>query len=152
MNKIIKKTIFIVFLIVLTACSDKVNNKNISNKNNIKDPIILYKSAILEIEKKQYMEAIPILNEISIKYPLSNEAIQSQIMLAFIDYLQMNYDESVLKFRASNTWCLKSLKCMCLIRFILFSKKLIGSIPAKYMWPVSAQRCTSSGSVPDKSL
>ena len=98
MNKIIKKTIVFVFLIVLTACSNKVNDKNISNKNYIKDPNILYKSAILEIEKKQYMEAISILIEIASKYPLSNEAIQSQIMLAFIDYLQMNYDESIFKF------------------------------------------------------
>ena len=98
MNKIIKKTIVFVFLIALAACSDKVIDKNISNNNYIKDPNILYKSAILEIEKKQYMEAIPILNEIASKYPLSNEAIQSQIMLAFIDYFQMNYDESIFKF------------------------------------------------------
>ena len=98
MNKIIIKTINIVFLIVLTACSSKISDKNISNKNNIKDPNILYKSAILEIEKEQYTEAIPILNEIASKYPLSNEAIQSQIMLAFIDYLQMSYDEAIFKF------------------------------------------------------
>ena len=98
MNKIIKNSIIIVFLIMLNGCSSNLNDKNISNKNDIPDPNLLYKSAISEIEKKQYINATPILNEIVAKYPLSNQAIQSQIMLAFIDYLQMNYDESIFKF------------------------------------------------------
>ena len=98
MNKIIKNSIFIVFLIMLNACSSNLNDKNTSNKNNITDPNLLYKSAISEIEKQQYINATPILNEIVDKYPLSNQAIQSQIMLAFVDYLQMNYDESIFKF------------------------------------------------------
>ena len=98
MNKIIKKTLVILILILVTACSNKSNDKNISDKTKITDPNSLYKSAILEIEKTQYINATPILNEIVIKYPLSNQAIQSQIMLAFIDYLQMNYDESIFKF------------------------------------------------------
>ena len=98
MNKIIKKTILIVVLMVLTACSSKSNNKVIANEKNISDPNLLYKSAILIIEKKDFTKATPLLNEIVIKYPLSNQAIQSQIMLAFVDYLQLNYDESIFKF------------------------------------------------------
>ena len=31
-------------------------------------------------------------------YPLSNEAIQSQIMSAFIDYARLDYDTAILKF------------------------------------------------------
>ena len=54
MNKIIKNSIFIVFLIILNACSSNLKNKNISDKNNIADPNMLYESAISEIEKKQY--------------------------------------------------------------------------------------------------
>ena len=98
MYKIIKKTLFFFVLIMIAACSGKPNDKIISTQNNINDPNLLYKSALLEIEKEQYSEATPILNEIISKYPLSNQAIQSQIMLAFIDYLQLNYDESILKF------------------------------------------------------
>ena len=98
MNKIIKKTILIVVLMVLIACSSKSNNKVIANEKNISDPNLLYKSAILEIEKNEFTKATPLLNEIVSKYPLSNQAIQSQIMLAFVDYLQMNYDESIFKF------------------------------------------------------
>ena len=32
------------------------------------------------------------------KFPLSNEAIQSQIMSGFIEYVKMDYDRAILNF------------------------------------------------------
>ena len=39
---------------------------------------------------------------INFKFPLSNEAIQSQIMMAFIEYLKLNYDMCNNKFNSDN--------------------------------------------------
>ena len=49
-------------------------------------------------DNQQYEEAIKIFDNIEKIYPLSNEAIQSQIMLGFIDYILLKYDDSILKF------------------------------------------------------
>ena len=43
-------------------------------------------------------EAIIAFNEIERLYPLSNEAIQAQIMSGFIDYGKLNYQDAIYKF------------------------------------------------------
>ena len=49
-------------------------------------------------DKQQYDQAIVIFENIERIYPLSNEAIQSQIMQGFIDYILLDYDNAILKF------------------------------------------------------
>ena len=91
-----KLSIFILIFTIVASCAEK----------NIKDDLAvdkvsadsLYRSAMQEIDNKNYEEAKTIFISIENSYPLSNEAVQSQIMLAFIEYLQMNYQEAIFKF------------------------------------------------------
>ena len=57
----------------------------------------MYSERLNEFENNNYDLAIEKFNEIDLKFPLSNEAIQSQIMLAFIHYIQLEYDASIIK-------------------------------------------------------
>ena len=78
--------VLLFFLIssTLISCSKQIEtNKELSK---IIDPETLYTEAINNFENKNYDEAIEIYQEIDLKFPLSNEAIQSQIMMAFIEY------------------------------------------------------------------
>ena len=102
MNKTFNKIFVFSLVFFLISCSGK-NEKNVKESNilseiNKESSNSLYLSALEEIENRNYAEATSILEDIDSKFPLSNEAIQSQLMLAFIDYLQMNYDDSILKF------------------------------------------------------
>ena len=58
----------------------------------------MYINAMNKYNANQLDEAIIVFNEIERLYPLSNEAIQSQIMSAFIDYANLNYDDAIYKF------------------------------------------------------
>jgi len=94
-----KKLFLISFLIIIfifnISCSSKKNN---SENNNINSPESLYELAILELDNKNYDLAEVKFNDIEKQYPLSNEAIQAQIMLAFLEYLKLNYEEAIFKF------------------------------------------------------
>ena len=50
-----------------------------------------------DLKNENYEKAKVLFDEIEFNFPLSNEAIQSQIMTAFIGYAQMNYDEAIFK-------------------------------------------------------
>tara|TARA_Y100001970_G_scaffold56000_2_gene70945 strand:- start:8299 stop:9036 length:738 start_codon:yes stop_codon:yes gene_type:complete len=67
------------------------------NNETSLSPEYLYDEAMIELENTNYTEASEKFKEIETKYPLSNEAIQSQIMLAFINYLNMDYENAILK-------------------------------------------------------
>ena len=58
----------------------------------------MYTIAMSDLELNKYDEAKLKFEEIIYEFPLSNEGIQSQIMLAFIDYLKLDYLESIYKF------------------------------------------------------
>ena len=80
--------IFLLLLIgYLTGCSG--NKKSDIESINNKQPEIMYSEALFEFENNNYEKAIEKFNEIDLNFPLSNEAIQSQIMLAFIHYVQL---------------------------------------------------------------
>ena len=51
-----------------------------------------------DLDQENYEKATLKFKEIIFKYPLSNEGVQSEIMLGFIDYLGLNYDEAIYKF------------------------------------------------------
>ena len=89
--------IFFLFLIIhfVSACSQS-SDKNIV-QDNTENPEYYYTQAMIEFENKNYDLALKIFKDLEIKFPLSNEAVQSQIVSAFIDYIRMNYTEAIFK-------------------------------------------------------
>ena len=52
---------------------------------------------MIELDNKNYDLALEKFKDLELKFPLSSEAVQSQIMSAFIDYVRMNYTEAIFK-------------------------------------------------------
>ena len=95
------KKCLIQFLLVLFLINCSSNNKNDDNdeKNaTLESSESLYIQAMIYFDDEKYQLALNSFSEIIKIYPLSNEAIQSQIMSAFIDYIKLNYDEAIYKF------------------------------------------------------
>ena len=95
----LKKIIIITvvpFIFFISSCAKK--NEGITEGKNKNNPDLLYKVAMLELNNENYAEAKSIFKELQLNYPLSNEAIQSKIMFAFIEYLEMNYEVAIFKF------------------------------------------------------
>ena len=90
--------IFLLFFSVLSifSCS---NNSNLNTiDKDTETPEYFYAEALSEFDNQNYDLALEKFSEIEIKFPLSNEAIQSQIMSGFIEYLRLNYNEAIFKF------------------------------------------------------
>ena len=88
--------IFLILLIgFLTGCSN-TTKKDVESVV-ILEPEKMYSEALIEFENKNYILAGEKFHEIELKFPLSSEAIQSQIMIAFIEYIKLEYDISILK-------------------------------------------------------
>ena len=87
--------IFIVF-VSCVSCSGKNVNNEISQE--AENPEILYSLAMIELKNENYDNALKQFKDINIKFPLSSEAVQSQIMSAFIQYVKMNYEEAIFEF------------------------------------------------------
>jgi len=94
MKNLSKLAFIFLFSYLIISCSQ--NNQNVKNISS-ETPENLYVLAMLDLEKENYEKAKVLFNEIEFNFPLSNEAIQSQIMIAFIEYAQMNYDEAIFK-------------------------------------------------------
>ena len=95
----IKKIICLILLYVCISCSNN-NNSNIDkNKNLLSEPENLYKLAKITFDNQNLELAREQFNEINKLFPLSNEAIQSEIMIAFIDYIQMDYNNAILNYK-----------------------------------------------------
>jgi len=91
---------FLLFLLIfyLSACSSN-NNSDLKEAINI-SPELIYAEALNEFDNKNYDLAIEKFEEVESKFPLSNEAIQSQIMIAFINYILLEYDLAILKLES----------------------------------------------------
>lgn len=95
--KKLSKYLLITFLFVfIISCSKSDKNNKINQ--NLDSPEVLYKIALKDLNNQEYDSALIKFQEIENLYSLSNEAVQSQIMIAFIEYVQMNYDDAILKF------------------------------------------------------
>ena len=94
MKNLSKLAFIFLFIFLIISCSQ--NNQNVKNINS-ETPENLYALAMQDLEKENYEKAKALFGEIEFNFPLSNEAIQSQIMTAFIEYAQMNYDEAIFK-------------------------------------------------------
>ena len=93
--------VFFKFLIIflIFGCSNISNNQKTSEQNiEIPVPEIQYIEAMDKLENQQLEDAKAIFQNIEKIYPLSNEAIQSQIMSGFIDYIRLDYDAAIMKF------------------------------------------------------
>lgn len=96
MNKIIFSILVINLTFFLYSCTNKDIISN--NEKIFETPESLYKIAMVSLQEENYEDAFLQFNNIYNKFPLSNEAIQSQLMMAFIEYVRMNYSEAIFKF------------------------------------------------------
>ncbi len=94
MNKIFKIFLFSFIFLSLISCA-KNNKEPLEITYGPKE---LYKAAMIELDNKNYDLAQSKFKEIEYNFPLSNEAVQSQIMSAFIEYLKMNYQEAIFRY------------------------------------------------------
>ena len=93
--KLLTQILLFLLISFLTGCSN--NDKTNTVSAGIKNPEIMYSEALFEFESKNYEIAMEKFNEIELSFPLSKEAIQSQIMVAFINYIKLEYDSAILK-------------------------------------------------------
>jgi len=95
----IKKFICLILLILCISCSSTNKDTNkLSDEIRLDNPDNLYKLAKVSFDLQNYVLASKQFLEIKKLFPLSNEAIQSEIMIAFINYIQMDYDNAILNF------------------------------------------------------
>ena len=95
----IKKIICLILLYICISCSNNINSNVDQNKNPLSEPETLYKLAKITFDDQNLELARKQFNEINKLFPLSNEAIQSEIMVAFIDYIQMDYNNAILNYK-----------------------------------------------------
>ena len=89
--------IFLTFA-YLANCSGSSNKNELSNQNEFSPPEIQFTQAMLMFDSQQYELATDKFKNIERIYPLSNEAIQSQIMLGFINYILLDYETAIFQF------------------------------------------------------
>ena len=92
----LKKFICLMLLLICISCSSgKSSLKKNEDTNVLIEPESLYKLAKMSFDQENFNLAKNQFLEIRKLFPLSDEAIQSEIMIAFIDYVQMNYDNAI---------------------------------------------------------
>ena len=92
---------YILFTLILFGCNNnKSENEITSNKQNNENPEFLYELAVTDIKNEELDNAKLKLEKIEKDFPLSNRAIQSKVMLAFIEYLKLNYNEAIYKLNS----------------------------------------------------
>ena len=84
--------------VYLTNCSGNLKNDELSEQNEFSSPEIQFTQAMLMFDNQQYEIATDKFKNIERIYPLSNEAIQSQIMQGFINYILLDYDTAIFQF------------------------------------------------------
>ena len=92
---------FIIFLIIflfINGCSNKKDEVQQDTKENIKSPEEIYIIAKKFFDNKNYDLSYEEFLELKKLYPLSNEAIQAEIMIGFISYLKMDYESAIFQF------------------------------------------------------
>ena len=84
--------------VYLTNCSGTSNKDELFEQEEFSPPEIQFTQAMLMFDNQQYELATDKFKNIERIYPLSNEAIQSQIMLGFINYILLDYDTAIFQF------------------------------------------------------
>ena len=87
-------------LLICISCSSGESSLKINEDTNVLiEPENLYRLAKMNFDQENFDLAKNQFIEIRKLFPLSDEAIQSEIMIAFIDYIQMNYDNAILNYK-----------------------------------------------------
>jgi outer membrane protein assembly factor BamD len=85
-------------IVYLTNCSVNSNKDELSGQDEFSAPEIQFTQAMLMFDNQQYEQATYKFKNLERIYPLSNEAIQSQIMQGFINYILLDYDTAIFQF------------------------------------------------------
>ena len=83
----------------LASCSQNNDTMIDSSSKNVKSPEEIYVDGKQYFNKENYILAENEFSKLKQLYPLSDEAIQAEILSAFINYLQLDYDGALLKFQ-----------------------------------------------------
>ena len=95
---ILRYVFTIIAFIHLINCSANSNKDKLSSQSEFSLPEIQYAEAMLLFDNQKYELATDKFKNIERIYPLSNEAIQSQIMQGFINYIILDYDTAIFQF------------------------------------------------------
>ncbi len=98
MNIMLKKFILLILVFFILGCNDSKNLSKI-NKKNISTPSEIYTDANILLNNENYELAKEEFLKLTKLYPLSNEAIQAEIMIGFISYVKMDYDNAIIEFK-----------------------------------------------------
>tara|TARA_B100001287_G_scaffold261136_1_gene249865 strand:- start:93 stop:893 length:801 start_codon:yes stop_codon:yes gene_type:complete len=94
-----KFAVSIILIICLACCSSSNNNQSLNKNADIKNPDEIYVIAKQYFDNKNYELSYEEFTKLKKLYPLSNEAIQAEIMIGFMSYLKMDYNSSILQFK-----------------------------------------------------
>ena len=95
---IFRYVLTIIAFTFLINCSDGLSKDKLSREVEFNSPEIQFTQAMLMFDNQEYDLATEQFKKIERIYPLSNEAIQSQIMLGFINYILLDYDTAIIQF------------------------------------------------------
>ena len=84
--------LILLILLFYSGCANKNEEEIDSSLESF--PEIEYIEAKKLLDNEEFDEAFRSFSSIEKKYPLSNWALKSKIMLIFINYLKMNYEEA----------------------------------------------------------
>jgi outer membrane protein assembly factor BamD len=93
MIKSSKFLILLIILIITNSCSNSDSKKE-NSKINISSEQ-LYIEAKVALDKSDFYTSLEKFKEVNNKYPLSNEGVRAQIMIAFINYLKLDYENAI---------------------------------------------------------
>ena len=95
------RTYALLFIIISSFIGCSPSNRSETNAQNVKieNPSEIYIEAMQLFDTENLTSASEKFNKIIQLYPLTNEAIQSEIMISFISYLQMDYDNAILRLQ-----------------------------------------------------
>jgi len=95
---ILRYVFILLTFVYLVNCSGNSDKNELSSQNEFTPPEIQFTEAMLMFDNQQYELATDKFKNIERIYPLSNEAIQSQIMQGFINYIILDYDTAIFQF------------------------------------------------------
>ena len=84
---ILRYVFTLITFVYLINCSGNSNKDELSGQDEFSPPEIQFTQAMVMFENQQYEKATDKFKNIERIYPLSNEAIQSQIKQVFINYI-----------------------------------------------------------------
>ena len=105
----IKKILVCIYIFVFVINCSTSSNKKIA-EDNIRNPEEIFISANNYFANENLVLAEEEFNYLIKLYPLSNEAINSEVILGFISYLKIEFRNNFLKF------FLSFLICFCIFR------------------------------------